>query len=97
VVRQQSGVVEFLLRQFAQPSIKKAPHRFLSRKAQGLFVSGSRFRCSSEPATHIGSRGVRKVVVSQIAAQQNGIDKCQTSRRSIPHGHGDGTVKFDYG
>lgn len=81
--------------QFIQPPREKPPPRLLARKRERAFVLSAGLLRSSQPPTQFAAGRMRRRVIDQLAARQNGIDQIQTRRGTVTHRDRDGAVQFD--
>ncbi len=83
-------------RQIAQPSSEKSPLRLLLRQANRSLVRGARFRPASKPPAQLRPRGVRQVILGEIAAPKDRVDQRKPRRRTILHRYGHGSVQLNH-
>jgi len=66
---------------------------FLLGEGEGFFVGGAGFGCAAEAAVHIGTDGVREVIICQLAVFQEGVDVGEAGCRAVAHGDGYGAIE----
>ncbi len=74
--------------------MQELPLWFLLGQRQRLFIGSTSLGCPAEPAVHIGTGGMRQVIVGQFAMFQHRVDMRQTGLWTIAHGNGHGTIEL---
>src|SRR5581483_1078197 len=82
----------FLL-QFLNPPLEELPLRFLLGQRQRFLIRSPSFSRPVQPAVHIGTSGMRQVVIRQSAMLQHCLDMGQTHLWTIAHGDSHGAIE----
>ena len=80
--------------QLPNPFLQELPLRFLLGQRQSFLISGPSLRCPAEPAVHIGTGGMRQVIICLFAMFQHRVDMRQTGLWTIVHGNGHGAIQL---
>src|SRR5262249_12899478 len=89
----KSTATPFLF-QLPNPLLQELPLRLLLGQRQRFLIGSPSFSRPSQPAAHIGTGGMRQVVICQFATLQHRVDLRQAGLRTIPHGNGYGTIEL---
>src|SRR5688572_6789517 len=82
-------------RQVAQSLLQKAPLGFLPRQGERPFVRPARVLDPSKTTAQIGAGRMREVILLEVAASEDRIDKREACRRTIVHGDRRSAIQLD--
>jgi len=80
--------------QLPNPLLQELPLWFLLSQRQRLLIRSTSLSGPAEPAVHIGTGGMRQVIICQFAVFQHRVDIRQTGLWTIAHGNGHGTIEL---
>jgi hypothetical protein len=81
--------------QFLEPLFEEAPGRLLCGQLDGAFVGLARLGAAAEAAAEVRARGMRELVLVEIAVRQQAVELRETGFGPIAHGHRDAAIEFD--
>ena len=83
--------------QFGEPALQESTLRSLPDEGRRTFVRCSCRRNVAQPPAHVRAGRMREVVVGEVAARENGVNRHESCCRAVPHRDGNGTVQLDDG
>jgi hypothetical protein len=76
-------LTSLFLFQLPNPLLQELPLGFLLGQRQSFLISGASLSGPAEPAVHIGTGGMRQVIICQFAMFQHRVNKRETGLWTI--------------